>query len=67
MLHGLTLLGIVLANFPEFSLYSFLPVEAADAMPTAGIDRIVHYLQYVFIDESRYFKVMGLVGLLHRA
>lgn len=35
VLRGLALLGIALANFPEFSLYSFLPIEAADAMPTA--------------------------------
>ena len=32
VLRGLALLGIALANFPEFSLYSFLPVEAADVM-----------------------------------
>ena len=50
VLRGLALLGIALANFPEFSLYSFLSVEAADVMPTAGIDRIVRYLQYIFID-----------------
>ena len=43
VLRGLALLGIALANYPEFSLYSFLPVEAADSMPTAGIDRIVRY------------------------
>ena len=60
VLRGLALLGIALANFPEFSLYSFLSVEAADVMPTAGIDRIVRYLQYIFIDGNRCFKVTGL-------
>lgn len=63
VLRGLALLGIALANFPEFSLYSFLPVEAADAMPTAGIDRIVHYLQYVFIDGKFYTIFSLLFGI----
>lgn len=44
MLRGLALLGIALANFPEFSLYSFLSAETADAMPTSGIDRVVQVL-----------------------
>lgn len=49
-LRGLALFGICLANFQEFSLYSFLKEEAAAGMPTAGIDRIVRFLQYIFID-----------------
>ena len=63
VLRGLALLGIALANFPEFSLYSFLPVEAADSMPTAGIDRIVHYLQYIFIDGKFYTIFSLLFGI----
>lgn len=63
VLRGLALLGIALANFPEFSLYSFLPVEAAGAMPTAGIDRIVHYLQYIFIDGKFYTIFSLLFGI----
>lgn len=63
VLRGLALLGIALANFPEFSLYSFLPAEAADAMPTAGIDRIVHYLQYIFIDGKFYTLFSLLFGI----
>lgn len=63
VLRGLALLGIALANFPEFSLYSFLPVEATDAMPTAGIDRIVCYLQYVFIDGKFYTIFSLLFGI----
>ena len=63
VLRGLALLGIALANFPEFSLYSFLPVEAAGAMPTAGIDRIVHYIQYVFIDGKFYTIFSLLFGI----
>lgn len=63
VLRGFALLGIALANFPEFSLYSFLPVEAADAMPTAGIDRIVRYLQYIFIDGKFYTIFSLLFGI----
>lgn len=63
VLRGLALLGIALANFPEFSLYSFLSVEAADAMPTAGIDRVVHYLQYIFIDGKFYTIFSLLFGI----
>lgn len=63
VLRGLALLGIALANFPEFSLYSFLPVKVAGAMPTAGIDRIVHYLQYIFIDGKFYTMFSLLFGI----
>lgn len=63
VLRGLALLGIALANFPEFSLYSFLPAEAAEAMPTAGTDRIVHYLQYIFIDGKFYTIFSLLFGI----
>lgn len=62
-LRGLALLGICLANFPEFSLYSFLKEETAAAMPTAGIDRIVRYLQYVFIDGKFYTLFSLLFGI----
>lgn len=63
VLRGFALLGIALANFPEFSLYSFLPAEATDAMPTAGIDRIGHYLQYIFIDGKFYTIFSLLFGI----
>ena len=63
VLRGLALLGISLANFPEFSLYTFLPVEVVDAMPTAGIDRVVHYLQYTFIDGKFYTIFSLLFGI----
>lgn len=62
-LRGLALFGICLANFPEFSLYSFLNNEAMAAMPTAGIDRIVRYLQYIFIDGKFYTLFSLLFGI----
>lgn len=63
VLRGFALLGIALANFPEFSLYSFLQSEAAQAMPTAGADRIVRYLQYIFIDGKFYTVFSLLFGI----
>lgn len=62
-LRGLALFGICLANFPEFSLYSFLKNEAAAEMPTAGIDRIIRYLQYIFIDGKFYTLFSLLFGI----
>lgn len=63
VLRGWALLGIALANFPEFSLYSFLPAEAAGALPTARVDRIVRYLQYIFIDGKFYTIFSLLFGI----
>ena len=62
-LRGLALFGICLANFPEFSLYSFLDSSVTGAMPTAGIDRIVRYLQYIFIDGKFYTIFSILFGI----
>ncbi len=62
-LRGLALLGICLANFPEFSLYTFLPEKMTAAMPTAGIDTIVRYLQYIFIDGKFYTLFSLLFGI----
>lgn len=62
-LRGLALFGICLANFQEFSLYSFLKEDAAAGMPTAGIDRIVRYLQYVLIDGKFYTLFSLLFGI----
>lgn len=63
-LRGLALLGICLANFPEFSLYTFLKGDVTDGISTAGIDRMVRYLQFVFIDGKFYtlFSVLFGVG-----
>lgn len=62
-LRGLALLGICLANFSEFSLYSFLRDETATEMPTAGIDYVVRYLQYIFIDGKFYTLFSLLFGI----
>lgn len=62
-LRGLALLGICLANFPEFSLYTFQSDEVTAAMPTAGIDEAVKYLQYIFIDGKFYTIFSLLFGI----
>lgn len=59
-LRGVALLGIIIANFPEFSLYSFLPHSARELMPTAGADRIMYYLEYFFID-GKFYSVFSLL------
>ncbi|MDE7475467.1 MAG: DUF418 domain-containing protein [Duncaniella sp.] len=62
-LRGFALLGVCLANYPEFSLYSFQPDEVADGMASAGVDRVVKFLQYVFIDGKFYTLFSLLFGI----
>lgn len=62
-LRGLALFGICLANFPEFSLYTFLNSEVVSEMSTAGVDRIIRYLQYIFIDGKFYTLFSLLFGI----
>lgn len=62
-LRGFAILGICMANFPEFSLYSFLKPEAAEAMSTAKIDSIVQFLLYFFIDGKFYTIFSLLFGI----
>ncbi|MDR1339836.1 MAG: DUF418 domain-containing protein [Prevotellaceae bacterium] len=61
-LRGIALLGICLANFPEFALYTFQKKEVVEAMSTAGIDRVIKYLQYIFIDGKFYTMFSILFG-----
>ena len=62
-LRGFALLGIGLANFPEFSLYTFLKPEAAAALPSAGADRVTHYLLYWLVDGKFYTLFSLLFGI----
>ncbi len=63
ILRGLALLGIVLANFPEFGLYTFLENDVTETMPTAVADRVVRFLQYIFIDGKFYTLFSLLFGI----
>ena len=62
-LRGFALLGICMANYPEFSLYTFQSEEAAAAMPGAWVDRVLHYLLYVFVDGKFYTLFSLLFGI----
>lgn len=63
VLRGIALGGICLANFGEFSLYTFQPKEVVEAMPTAEADNIVKFIQYVFIDGKFYTLFSLLFGI----
>ena len=62
-LRGLALMGIALANFPEFGLWTFLSNEEQTSMPTAGIDEIVRFLQYLLVDGKFYTIFSLLFGI----
>ena len=60
VLRGIALLGICLANYPEFSLYTFQENAVVEAMPTASIDRIWRYFHYIFI-EGKFYSIFSLL------
>lgn len=62
-LRGFALLGICLANYPEFSLYSFLQEYPKSIFPTAVIDTITQWCLYIFIDGKFYTIFSLLFGI----
>lgn len=62
-LRGFALLGICLANFPEFSLFTFLKPETVEGMSSAGIDLVTKYFIYIFIDGKFYTIFSLLFGI----
>lgn len=62
-LRGFALLGICMANFPEFSLFNFLKPEVAAAMPSASEDRATCFLLDVFVDGKFYTLFSLLFGI----
>ena len=56
-------MGIALANFPEFALWTFLSGEQQAAMPTAEIDQVVRYMQYLLVDGKFYTIFSLLFGI----
>ena len=60
VLRGIALLGICLANYPEFSLYTFQGEEVVEAMPTANIDHIWRYFHFAFI-EGKFYTLFSLL------
>ena len=63
VLRGFALLGICMANFPEFSLYNFLPPEVKSSMSTAVQDNITRWLLYIFVDGKFYTLFSLLFGI----
>lgn len=63
ILRGFALVGIAVANFPEFALFTFLKPDAVAAMPTGEADRWVRFLQYVFVDGKFYTIFSLLFGI----
>ena len=62
-LRGLALMGIALANFPEFGLWTFLSSGEQESMSTAGIDHVVRFLQYLLVDGKFYTIFSILFGI----
>ncbi len=62
-LRGFALLGVCLANYPEFSLYTFQPDAVAEAMPSAPADKIVRFLLYLVVDGKFYTLFSLLFGI----
>lgn len=62
-LRGFAILGICMANYPEFSLYTFQSSETIKAMPTSGIDHVLRYLLYIFVDGKFYTLFSLLFGI----
>lgn len=62
-LRGFALLGICLANYPEFSLYSFLGSSEKEIFPTVSIDRVVQWALYILIDGKFYTIFSLLFGI----
>jgi len=62
-LRGFALLGIALANFPEFSLYTFLSGSEQAAMPTAHADKVIRFIQLMLVDGKFYSIFSVLFGI----
>lgn len=62
-LRGFALLGICLANYPEFSLYSFLEAFPKSLFPTAAIDTITQWALFILIDGKFYTVFSLLFGI----
>lgn len=60
---GFALLGIALANFPEFSLWSFMSPSAQQALPCSAADSAVHFFLYMCVDGKFYTLFSLLFGI----
>ena len=60
LLRGFSLVGIALANFPEFALWTFLSDAEQAAMPTAAVDRVARFVQYLLVD-GKFYTIFSLL------
>lgn len=59
-LRGFALMGIALANYPEFALWTFLsPTEQTD-MATGGIDAVLRFFHYMLVD-GKFYTIFSLL------
>jgi len=59
-LRGIDLFIIILANFPEFGLWTFLSPVQQDSFATSDFDRCLRFFHYMLIDGKGY----GLFSIL---
>lgn len=62
-LRGLALLGIALANFPEFGLWTFMSSDAQQTLPLPGADGVVRFMQFWLVDGKFYTIFSILFGI----
>lgn len=60
ILRGICICFILLANLKVFSGYYFLSPEMAGSFNTAGLDKIIKYIQLVFI-EGKFYTLFSLL------
>lgn len=59
-LRGFALLGIALANYPEFGLWTFLSSSEQSDMSTGGIDEVLHFFLYMLVD-GKFYTIFSLL------
>ncbi len=62
-MRGFAILGICIANYPEFGLWTFLSGAQQAAIPGAGADRTVRFLEYLLVDGKFYTLFSLLFGI----
>lgn len=62
-LRGFALLGIALANYPEFSLYNFLDSNVQAGMASAHVDNLTQGLLLLLVDGKFYTIFSVLFGI----
>ena len=62
-LRGFALVGIALANYPEFALWTFLSDMEQTNMATGGIDQVLHFFHFMLVDGKFYTIFSLLFGM----